>query len=63
MLRKIFILIITASGLMSCDRTANWTAIDFLSGTWEARDYELHQNSILPWSTNATLNGSFIESD
>ena len=38
MLRKIFILIITASGLMSCDRTANWTAIDFLSGTWEGQE-------------------------
>ncbi|MDA7549273.1 hypothetical protein N8750_00860, partial [bacterium] len=62
MLRKIFILIITASGLMSCDRTANWTAIDFLSGTWEGQEItnyikiQSYPGALTPHSTDHLLN-------
>jgi len=62
MLRKIFILIITASGLMSCDRTANWTAIDFLSGTWEGQEItnyikiQSYPGALTPHSTAHLLN-------
>jgi hypothetical protein len=62
MLRKIFILIFTASSLMSCDRTANWTTIDFLSGTWEGQEItnyikiQSYPGALTPHSTAHLLN-------
>jgi len=61
-MKQFFILIIAAGGLMSCDRTENWTTIDFLSGTWEGQEItnyikiQSYPGALTPHSTAHLLN-------
>ena len=47
---------------MSCDRSANWTTIDFLSGTWEGQEItnyikiQSYPGALTPHSTTHLLN-------
>ena len=62
MCKNFLVLILIAGGLMSCDRTENWTAIDFLSGTWEGQEItnyikiQSYPGALTPHSTAHLLN-------
>ena len=61
MMKKLFLLTSLVT-LFSCDRTANWTTIDYLSGTWEGQEItnfikiESYPGALTPHSTSYLLN-------
>ena len=62
MCKNFLVLILIAGGLMGCDRTENWTAIDFLGGTWEGQEItnyikiQSYPGALTPHSTDHLLN-------
>ena len=62
MCKNFLILLFAVGSLMSCDRTANWTAIDFLSGTWEGQEItnyikiQSYPGALTPHSTGHLFN-------
>ena len=62
MIKKQLFLLFIIGSLFSCDRTANWTTIDYLSGTWEGQEItnyikiQSYPGALTPHTTGHLLN-------